>query len=568
MTEAQEILQNAVYSEDYLDLIYDLNASVLQYGRIPVTGLYLTPNPKYSIHFLERALSPPLNLSSYDYFEIPHCYGLMDMSVLNETGSDFLQNQSQLGVTGNGILIGFLDTGIDYTHPAFINESGQTKILSIWDQTLIAEELPDSIAYGSEYSEAMINEALASEDPFAVVPSRDMIGHGTQLAGIAAGNRRPADDFSGMAPDSQLVIVKLKEAKSHLKEYYGIAENMLAYQTTDILMALNYLRQTAVRLGRPMVICLGLGTSLGGLNQRNPLEHFLENLAETEGFSIVAAIGNEGLAGNTYIDTIDSRIGMQSVEILVGQEQGFTLELWGRPPNIYTLSVQTPFGESMPELFVRGRGTVSHYFLTASTTLQLDYLLSEQNSGEQIIQLKFRDPIPGIWSVIVRKRAYDNSEYVMKLPIRNFLRSDTRFMRPTPDYSLVKPAGVRNIVSVAAYDLQTGNVYNGSSWGYNNTYGTKPDLAAPGVNILVPNLQHGFSLATGSSIAAACTAGSIALLFEWMIKYHIPWVPNTTGTKNFIIRGARRIPGMSFPNQRMGYGKLDLYASYEQLLNL
>ena len=568
MTNEQNQLQDAIYSNDYLDLIFDPNASVFQEGRIEQNPLSVTPNPKYKIHFLDRETNPTLNLGNYNYYEIPHCYGLMDISALNDSGSDFIQNQSNLDVTGNGVLIGFLDTGIDYTHPVFIDSGGRTKILSIWDQTIPAETYHPDLPYGTEFTREQINEALNHENPFEIVPSKDTIGHGTQLAGIAAGNRQSADAFSGMAPGSQLVIVKLKEAKANLKEYYGIAPDMLAFQTTDLMMALSYLRNAAVRLGLPMVICIGLGTSLGGLTLRNPLEHYIENLAETEGFSIVSAIGNEGLEGTTYIGNINNSLGRENVEILVGQEYGFTLELWGQPPNIYSLSIQTPFGETMPKLHIRGRGTLSHEFITSQTILQIDYLMSEQNSGNQIIQVKFKNPMPGIWTVTVYKQAYDTSDYFMKLPIRNFLRSDTRFMRPTPDYSLVKPAGVRNIVSVAAYDLQTGNVYNGSSWGYINVYDTKPDLAAPGVNILVPNLHHGFSTATGSSIAAACTAGSIALLFEWMIRYHIPWAPNAPGTKNFLTRGARQIPGIQFPNKRMGYGKLDLASSYEQVLNL
>ena len=282
MTNEQNQLQDAIYSNDYLDLIFDPNASVFQEGRMEQNLLSVTPNPKYKIHFLDRKTNPTLNLGNYNYYEIPHCYGLMDISALNDSGSDFIQNQSNLDVTGNGVLIGFLDTGIDYTHPVFIESGGRTKILSIWDQTIPAETYHPDLPYGTEFTREQINEALNHENPFEIVPSRDTIGHGTQLAGIAAGNRQSADAFSGMAPGSQLVIVKLKEAKENLKEYYGIAPDMLAFQTTDLMMALSYLRNAAVRLGLPMVICIGLGTSLGGLTLRNPLEHYIENLEPSQ----------------------------------------------------------------------------------------------------------------------------------------------------------------------------------------------------------------------------------------------------------------------------------------------
>ncbi len=567
MINRQSDLLEAIYSDDYMDLLFDLNASILQDGRFYDSTLSLTPNPKYTIFFLDRSKNPELTLNYYNYYEIPHCYSTMDINVMNETGSEFLQNQSQLNVTGRGVLIGLLDTGIDYTHPAFINEAGQTKLYSIWDQTIISESPPEGLFYGTEYTSDMINLALQSDSPFDIVPSRDTSGHGTQMAGIAAGSRQISSEFSGMAPGSQLVIVKLKDAKPHLKRHYGIAEHLPAFQTTDILMGLTYLRNTAIRLRMPMVICLGLGTSLGGLTPRNPLEHYLENLAETDGFSVVTALGNEGLSGGTYIGSISPGTDSESVEILVGEEQGFTLELWGRPPNIYSVSVQNPFGETMPRTATRGRGTYQYSFVSATTRLQIDYLLTEPNSGQLVIQLRFIAPVSGIWTIHVYKYAHDNSDYIMKLPVSKFLLGDTRFLRPTPDYSLVKPSQIRNIISVTAYDQQTGNLTPRSSWGYANIYNIKPDLAAPGVNVLVPDLAHGYAPASGSSIAAACTAGSIALLFEWMLDYQIPWAPNTAGTKNFITRGTRRIQGTEFPNKQMGYGKLDLYGSYEQVLN-
>lgn len=202
MTNEQNQLQDAIYSNDYLDLIFDPNASVFQEGRMEQNPLSVTPNPKYKIHFLDRKTNPTLNLGNYNYYEIPHCYGLMDISALNDSGSDFIQNQSNLDVTGNGVLIGFLDTGIDYTHPVFIDSGGRTKILSIWDQTIPAETYHPDLPYGTEFTREQINEALNHENPFEIVPSKDTIGHGTQLAGIAAGNRQSADAFSGMAPGS------------------------------------------------------------------------------------------------------------------------------------------------------------------------------------------------------------------------------------------------------------------------------------------------------------------------------------------------------------------------------
>ncbi len=144
---------------------------------------------------------------------------------------------------GEGVIIGFIDTGIDYQHSAFLKDDKTTRILSIWDQSIDSSNHPSGFLYGTEYKSEEINDALKNEDPLSIVPSTDLIGHGTMIAGVAAGSPAPEYEFSGTAPKADLLIVKLKEAKTYLKDFYVIPRLANAYQETDILLGIKYLEQ-------------------------------------------------------------------------------------------------------------------------------------------------------------------------------------------------------------------------------------------------------------------------------------------------------------------------------------
>jgi subtilisin family serine protease len=175
------------------------------------------------------------------YAVLPNLFGIASDAPLEASQILRLRNIPNYNLRGRGVLIGFVDTGIDYTNPVFSYADGTTKIISIWDQSLNTDQVPDGMAYGTEFSRNQINEALKNNDPLSIVPSKDEIGHGTMLAGIAAGNEVPEKGFYGVAPDAELVIVKLKQAKANLKAFFRVPEDRLCYQENDINMGYQYL---------------------------------------------------------------------------------------------------------------------------------------------------------------------------------------------------------------------------------------------------------------------------------------------------------------------------------------
>lgn len=563
-----ELCREAASSEEYLDMIVEYSGDLAGIESIYRSGCIQTINTRYAVVHIPRDVNPELSVAAYGYSSIPQCLGTLDINSVDRIGGLQVESQPALQLTGQGVLIGFVDTGIDYTNPLFQNGDGSSRILSIWDQTISTGDPPQDLYYGTEYSSNEINLALQSADPFSVVPSRDEDGHGTMLAGLAAGNRDIVNGFSGVAAGSTLVVVKLKPAKENLKHFYAIPSSALAYQSNDIMMGVKYLESVARQLQRPMVICIGLGTSSGGYGLREVLAQYLASVGDARGMCVVAAAGNEGLGRRTYFGSVNPLLGTETVELRVGAEEGFTVELWGNTPNIYTVSIVSPVGEYVQRTSPRATESLFYRFLLEETELRIDYQINERSSGQHLTVMTFYRPTVGIWRFEVYKDMYDTSNYYMKLPIGNFISSETYFLNPSPNSTMVNPAYSIPVIAATAYNYRNNSIYIHASKGLENEFITKPDIAAPGVNLLVPTLEQGFASASGTSLAAASTAGAAALVLEWgIIRGNSPNI-NSFGVRNFMIRGADREMNVSYPNATWGYGRLNLYQSFISLLRV
>jgi subtilisin family serine protease len=220
------------------------------------------------------------------------------------------------------LLLGFIDTGIDYQNPLFKYADNTTRIISIWDQTIENLSATSDIFYfGTEYTREQINLALQSENPLDIVPSTDEIGHGTTLAGLAGGTPDLNADFYGVAPLTEYIIVKLKTAKPGIKDFFGVPDNVLCYAESDIMFGLTYLVNTARKLNRPIAICIGLGTNQGGHTGVGPLNDVISLYANQVGIGIIIAAGNEGNAAHHFYGEIDPAIGYSQVELRVGSNE-------------------------------------------------------------------------------------------------------------------------------------------------------------------------------------------------------------------------------------------------------
>lgn len=522
------------------------------------------------LHIPMDDLESPMNFSYYTYSAIPKLYSLLDTDSMEASGILPASRIPAFGNQGQGVLIGFVDTGIDYQNPLFRKEDGSSRILGIWDQTLETGVLDPvngfQALYGTQYSREEIDQALAAPDPLALVPSADENGHGTFLASVAAGGEDPDQDFTGAAPKASIAMVKLKPAKEYLRDFYLIREGADAYQKNDIMMGVAYLLHLARRFSMPLVICLGLGTNQGSHVGKSPLGLYLDDINIYAGTAVITAAGNETGYGHHYRAVTRPEETLQTVELNVGEkDSGFSMEFWAQDVDIYRVGFISPTGEVVDPLPSSTEEENVIRFLVEQTEITVYSSIINTATGSQMIFIRFKDPMPGIWNLTVSSALNVTGAFHIWLPSRGFISDTTYFLRPDPDTLVTGPGNSQYALTVSAYDHITGGIYIHSSRGFSRSVQIKPELAAPGVNITGAGLRSGFVQRSGTSAAAAHAAGAAAILLHWGILERNDPFMNTSAIKTYLIRGAKRNPALTYPNREFGYGTLDLYQAFLRL---
>ena len=520
------------------------------------------------------------------YYSVPKLYGLMDTTSFDASGITATLNQPLLNVRGQGVLIGFLDTGIDYLREDFKASGGRTRIAAVWDQTIQSvnyeedtgeaagteqydrEQVQGMVQYGTVYTREDINAALAAEregqNPYDIVPSRDENGHGTFLAGVAAASKTA--DYIGAAPEAEILMVKLKPAKKYLRDFYLLPERVEAYSETDMMMGVRFLQQYAIREKKPLVICVGLGTSSGSRTGALPFADLLNTLARQVNIVVVTCTGNEAnnrthTSGLAVSDTEPSEI-----EITVGaDERGFVMEIWAESLDILSVAITSPSGERISRIPARIDTGGVYNFLLERSQVAVDYRVVESASGYEVIFMRFINPAQGIWKIHVYSLTNIVGRYNAWLPLKQFLSGDTYFLNSNPSTTLTEPGAAERVISVGAYNHITDASYAASGRGYTATGLIKPDFVAPGVDVYGVRAGGGYTTRTGTSVAAAHAAGAAALLLTWGVTDgNLPYM-GTNEVKSVLIRGAKRENNTVYPNNIYGYGKMDVIEAFNKL---
>lgn len=556
---------DVVYSEDYYDILIDYNRVI----NLLEPECLQRINATFDVGYYSRTGMPPLSVESYTYSSIPNCFCLTDTMALESSNILLLQNQPSLNLKGQGVLIGFVDTGIDYQNTLFRNSDGSTRIAAIWDQTLRQGTPPEGFLYGSLFTEAQINEALNLPESLEMVPSVDENGHGTFLAGIAAGGEDPGENFIGAVPMATLAVVKCKQAKKNLRDFYYIPEDVDCYQENDIMAGVAWLSQLADALQMPLSICISMGSSMGSHSGASPLSAFLNMIGMRRGRAISIAAGNEANTRHHYLGTGMSQGNSEDVELSVGEGiHGFVMELWASSPELYQVGILSPTGELFQAVAGASMRKAEHFFLFENTTVTVEYEIVEEANASLLIFIRFTRPLQGIWNIRVTARQTIRGEYHIWLPVKAFLPGEVFFLRSNPDVTATIPSFAPSGIAVGAYQPSSGSLYPESGRGYSTKDAIKPDLAAPGVEVTGPGLRGNFVTMTGTSISAAITAGACAQFLQWGIVDGNYTTLNSTEIGTILIRGARRGPERSYPNREWGYGALDAYESLNRLRNV
>lgn len=453
-------------------------------------------------------------------------------------------------LTGKGILIGIVDSGIEYGNMDFRNEDGTTRIRFLWDQTIEGNP-PKGYQIGTEYSKEQIDEALSQPEKIQqiqMVPSRDTSGHGTAVAGVAAGNgRNSGGRYRGVAPDCELIIVKL-----------GNPGGIGFPRTAELMQAVDYIVRKAEKLNMPVSVNISFGNTYGSHNGTSLPERFLDVAAEVGRTIITVGTGNEGAeAGHAagFLKEGEERL----LPLAVQERQGsFSVQIWTDYTDVIGVALITPSGEKIgPIREVMG----TQRFRTGKTEILLYYGEPSPYSGSNEIFLEFLPTDDyvnsGEWNIVLIPEQIVTGQYEMWLPVSYVLNEGTAFFYPTEERTLTIPSTASRVLTVGAYDAATMSYADFSGRGKQGQDNQKPDIAAPGVNVISVQGERNYAAFTGTSFAAPFAAGGAALLMEWGIVKKNDMYLYGEKVKAYLRRGARQLPGYEkWPNNQFGYGAL------------
>ncbi|CEN74707.1 subtilisin-like serine germination related protease [[Clostridium] sordellii] len=472
------------------------------------------------------------------------------VSITDSAGTDYIYKNPYITTTGKDVLIAIIDSGIDYLHPDFINENNTSKIVSIWDQESNKKQPPKGFIFGSEFTREDINTAIMENDKNLSV---DNIGTGTIAAGISSGNGRLNSQYKGVSVDSELVVVKLREYKD------TYTEGRINYQKSDFLSAIRYVLDVAKKEDKFLIINFTIGLAAKSIIELTLLETFRE--INEAGVIFISGAGNEGNTDIHYEGNISANNGFQDIIIQVGQQKNLDITLTNIGPDKIGASIISPSGELSyqimysPDYYVyRGK------FNLEDTDYEMRLIYPWLESAHQELIISLFNIKPGIWTLRLIPEFILNGSYDVYLPNKNLISSQTRFSDPASTSTITMYAATEKVITIGAYNDKTDSIWIGSSKGPVKQKGIKPDIVAPGIDIISPYIDGDYNTSTGTGVSSSIVSGVIALIIQYIREQNAFYkeVLYTQQLKTYLMLGATKKDIYEYPNISQGYGILNL----------
>ncbi|MBF7811370.1 S8 family peptidase [Clostridium beijerinckii] len=575
--------KNILMERIFHDINYD-NYVVQYQGDIEaeiskIPDYYVTViNDRYAVVSVKKDVEINMGnepyISSIVYVIPAEFYTLQDISPVDASQASFLQTGSQLNLTGKGVNVAIIDSGIDYLSEEFMDANGETRIENIWDQTLIsnAENGSESVPFGVLFDRNKINDAIRASreggSPDDIVPSRDEIGHGTNMAGIiGASGKNP--NLRGVAPDCNFVVVKLIRDFSYEVQFPDVI--VPVFNITAIFAALQYVYEYALTTNKPMVIYFPLGSSLGNHKGEGILEDFIDAISSNGGIAVVTGTGNQRDAGGHTSGSVTQIVGAQSpgaggAELEASPEQkNIWVQIWADLPNIMTVEIVSPSGESSGILSLIINYTINHTFIFEKTSIRVNFYFPEEVTGDELIRIRFYNLQPGIWRIRIQANYIANGRFNAWIPQKGLTVGDTRFSFSDPFGTITNPGNSIYAITVAAYNQNNNNIVDFSGMAFLESFTDRIDVAAGGINALTVAPNNTTAVVSGTSVSAAVVSGVCAMLFQWgIVNGNEPNMYAQT-IKAYLAKGAMARSGDITPNPYWGYGILNVPRIFENM---
>lgn len=502
--------------------------------------------------------------------EVQAIYTLEETSPVDASGATLFHNNPYLQLNGKGVIVGIIDTGIDYLNKEFMNEDDTTRILRIWDQTIDGNQEVYGVKMGIEYKEDDINKAIQISknggNPYDIVNSRDVIGHGTSIASIV-GARGYNPEVKGAAPNCYFAAVKLKEAAKILQRKAGINNIKEGrYLGIDIILGIRYLSRLASDVKMPMIICIPLGTNTGAHDGTSEVEGSIESISNQIGVVCVTGTGNEGdtdtHAEGRFIQSGEIR----NIEIKIGKGQkDLNFQIYAQQPDRVSLGIVSPSGEIIEKIPARLNKVENVNFIYEGTKMKISYLYPDPITGSEVISIEARGLREGIWQFRLYGDYIVDGRYWSWLPQRSLLDEETKFLSPSQYTTLTMPGTARKAIVAAFYNQNNNATVGQSGRGFTRDGRVKPDFAAGGINATVTTPGGGTKKVSGSSVATAVTAGCCALLVQWGVVEGNDKNLYPIKIRSYLIRGTTMRVGDKYPNEQWGYGALNMKGVFDSI---